>query len=155
MRLEIPGRETIEIKDVILDYNGTLAIDGKLIEGIAQKINRFSEWINFHVVTADTYGSVAAQLEGVNCTVLNLSTNKQHLNKLAYLNHLGTNTTLCVGNGFNDQEMLKHAILGIALLQSEGLCTPTLLASDIVCLSIFDVFNYFEHPNRLKATLRI
>ena len=50
--------------------------------------------------------------------------------------------------------MLKHAMLGIALLQEEGLYTQTLMASDIVCTDIWDVLNYLEKPNRLKATLK-
>ena len=28
IKIEIPGRETIEIEHVVLDYNGTIALDG-------------------------------------------------------------------------------------------------------------------------------
>ena len=154
MIIEIPGREQIEIKHVIFDYNGTIAIDGKLIKDVKAKINQFAETIHFHVITADTYGTVAAELEGVNCTLVNLSSSAQFKRKTDYLNHLGANHTLSVGNGYNDKALLKQSRLGIALIQAEGVCTETLLSSDIVCLSIMDVFAYLETPNRLKATLR-
>jgi soluble P-type ATPase len=49
MLIAIPGRETIEIENVILDCNGTIAIDGKLIDGVAELINKLSSNINFHI----------------------------------------------------------------------------------------------------------
>lgn len=35
IRIDVPGREIIEIEHVVLDYNGTIALDGQLIEGAA------------------------------------------------------------------------------------------------------------------------
>ena len=110
MKIDIPGRSTIEIENVILDYNGTIAIDGVLIDGVRQKINQLSSLVNFHVITADTYGTVTSQLEGVNCKVINLSTNDKYATKLDYLLALGKKSTLCVGNGYNDRIILKEAI---------------------------------------------
>jgi len=152
--LEIPGREKIEIKDVVFDYNGTIAIDGQLIEGVAKIINELADVINFHVITADTYGSVEKALANINCKVVKISKEKQNSSKLDYLLSLGKETTLCVGNGKNDQLMLKESVIGIALIQDEGVCVESLLAADIVCKSIMDVFAYFKSPNRIKATLR-
>jgi soluble P-type ATPase len=59
-----------------------------------------------------------------------------------------------VGNGANDEQMLKHAILGVAVLGTEGLATRTLIASDLLVSSVLDLFAYFERPNRLVASLR-
>ena len=154
MIIVIPGRETLEIKHVIFDYNGTLAIDGKLINGVKPKINQLAEEVSFHVITADTYGTVTNELDGVNCTLVNLSTSTEFTCKTDYLHHLGAQHTLSVGNGFNDKALLQQSRLGIALIQAEGVCTETLLHSDVICLSIMDVLAYFETPNRLKATLR-
>ena len=58
MIIEIPGRKKIEVRDIVFDYNGTIAIDGSLIDGVAKAINELSNDIHFHVITADTYGSV-------------------------------------------------------------------------------------------------
>jgi len=152
--IDIPGRDTLEINHIIFDYNGTIAEDGKLIEGVKDKINRLANAVDFHVITADTYGTVEKELAGTRCHIINLSTSTQFKSKTDYLHHLGAQNTLSVGNGFNDRELLKQSRLGVALIQAEGVCTETLLNSDIVCLSIMDVFAYIETPNRLKATLR-
>lgn len=154
MLLKIPGREKIEIKNVMLDYNGTIAIDGHLIKRVNKTINKLADIINFHVITADTYGSVKKELANINCKVVKIPEEKQDKSKLDYLLTLGKKTTLCVGNGKNDRLMLKESVLGIALVQDEGLCVEALLAADIVCKSIMDVFAYFKNPNRIKATLR-
>ncbi len=154
MIFEIPGRETIEIKNVVLDYNGTIAIDGKLIEGVAKSINELSGNINFHILTADTFGTVEKELADVNCEVVIISKNNQDTSKLDYVLSLDKEKTLCVGNGKNDRLILKESVLGIAVIQSEGTFVESLLAADIVCLSILDVFEFFKSPDRLKATLR-
>lgn len=154
MILEIPGREKIEIKNVMLDYNGTIAIDGYLIKDVDKTIDELADIINFHVITADTYGSVEKALANTKCKVVKIPKEKQDKSKLNYLLTLGKETTLCVGNGKNDRLMLKESVLGIALIQDEGLCVESLLAADIVCKSIMDVFAYFKNPNRIKAILR-
>lgn len=151
---EIPGRAPIDIKNVVFDYNGTLAIDGQLIEGVDKRINDLAGDIHFHVITADTYGSVEKELSGVNCSVAKIPKEQQDIGKLDYLLKLGKEKTLCVGNGRNDKLMLKESAIGIALIQDEGVCVESLLAADIACKSIMDVFAYFKIPNRMKATLR-
>ncbi|WP_368029234.1 HAD family hydrolase [Arcobacter sp. s6] len=154
MIIEIPGRKTLEIKDVVFDYNGTIAIDGKLISDVSKYINELSSSFNFYVITADTYGTVKKELENTNCKVITIPALAQDLSKLNFVKELGLNTCLSVGNGRNDKLMLKESILGIAILQDEGLCTETLLNSDILVKSIFDVFAFLKDSNRLIATLR-
>ena len=154
MIVEIPGREKIEIKDIVFDYNGTIAIDGKLIGDVSKNINELSSSFNFYVITADTYGTVKKELENTNCKVITIPALSQDMAKLNFVKELGLNTCLSVGNGRNDKLMLKETILGIAILQDEGLCTETLLNSDILVKSIFDVFAFLKNSNRLIATLR-
>ena len=154
MIVEIPGRETLEIKDIVFDYNGTIAIDGKLIGDVSKNINELSSSFNFYVITADTYGTVKKELENTNCKVITIPALTQDISKLDFVKELGLNTCLSVGNGRNDKLMLKETILGIAILQDEGLCTETLLNSDILVKSIFDVFAFLKNSNRLIATLR-
>jgi soluble P-type ATPase len=154
MFFEIPGREEIEITDVLFDYNGTIAVDGQLIDGVAESINELAEDVNFHVITADTFGSVVKALANVNCKVVKIPKGEQDSSKLDYLLKLGKENTLCVGNGKNDKLILKESVIGIALIQDEGACVESLLAADIVCKSVLDVFAFFKVPDRMKATLR-
>jgi len=154
MKINIPGQELLELKNVVFDYNGTLAIDGKLINGVSQNINDLSDRLKFYVITADTYGSVQKQLEDTNCEVIIIPKSQQDISKLNFVKELGATMTLSAGNGRNDHLMLKETIVGIGILQDEGICTATLMNSDIVCKSIEDVFGYLKNPNRLIATLR-
>jgi len=154
MIIEIPGRGTIEVRDIVFDYNGTIAIDGHLIDGVATAINELADDIHFHVITADTYGSVENELKDVDCKVVKVPKENQDSSKLNYLLSIGKETTICVGNGKNDKLMLKESVLGIVLMQDEGVCVESLIVADVACKSIKDVFAYFKSPNRLKATLR-
>ncbi|MGB6127235.1 MAG: hypothetical protein WBG30_00665 [Psychrilyobacter sp.] len=53
MKIKIPRGEEFDIKHIVSDYNGTIALDGKLVEGVADLINELSKDIKFHVITAD------------------------------------------------------------------------------------------------------
>jgi soluble P-type ATPase len=154
MKIEIPGRETFDIQNIVFDYNGTVAIDGKLLDEVSQNINDLSSQFKFYVITADTYGAVQKELENTNCEVIVIGKEKQDICKLDFVKQLDSKTVLSVGNGRNDKLMLKETALGIAILQEEGLCTETLVNSDILVSSILDVFGFLKDINRLIATLR-
>lgn len=154
MKIDIPGTGEIEIENLLMDYNGTLAVDGQIVDGVKDKINELSCLVKIHVITADTFGTVQKTLEDTHCTVIVLPGENQDQAKLDYLRKLGPEKTLCVGNGANDRLMLNEAVIGIAVLLEEGLTVSALTASDIVVKSILDVFSYLEKPDRLKACLR-
>lgn len=154
MQIQIPGRKQFIIKNIIFDYNGTIAIDGKVIKGVSENINELASRFHFYVITADTYGSVSKELKDINCEVIKIPESEQDISKLDFVKKIGADTTLAVGNGRNDKLMLKEAVLGIGILQDEGICTETFMNSDIVLKSILDVFAYLKNANRLIATLR-
>lgn len=154
MKINIPGGETLEIKHIVSDYNGTIALDGKLIEGLADLINELSIDIRFHVITADTFGSVERELQGVNCEIFKIEPGEQDKAKVEYVRKLGADNVAAMGNGRNDLLMLGEAALGIGIIHHEGICTETLLASKVVCKSPLDALGYFKTPKRLIATLR-
>lgn len=154
MKIEILGREAFEIKSVVFDYNGTIAVDGKLLKNVSENINKLASDFKFYVITADTYGTVKKELENTNCEVIVIGKQNQDKDKLEFVKKLGSKTVLSVGNGRNDLLMLEECVLGIAILQDEGLCTKTFLSSDILVKSIDDVFGFLKDSNRLIATLR-
>jgi soluble P-type ATPase len=154
MTIDIPGYKKLEIQHVVCDYNGTIAVDGKMIDGVCEMINDLSKDLDFHVITADTFGSVERELKNIRCKLVKISIRNQAVAKLEYVLNLGKDKTICIGNGNNDRLMVREAALGIALLQEEGTCIETLLASDVVCKSAIDAFGYFKEPKRLIATLR-
>jgi soluble P-type ATPase len=154
IRLEIPGRKTLEIEHLILDYNGTVACNGVLYEGIEEKLAKLAEAVKIHVITADTYGSVHAQCTPMGVAVHVIGKEAQDEAKRTFIGSLGKEGCVAIGNGRNDALMLSDAALGFALIQEEGLSTRALMASDVVFGSIHDALDALLSPQRLIATLR-
>jgi soluble P-type ATPase len=154
LTIEIPGYRKLQIQHVVCDFNGTIAVDGKLISGVAALMEALSVHVDFHVITADTFGSAEKELKGVACNLSIIPREHQAESKLAYVSKLGTDTTVCIGNGRNDRLMLKEAALGIGVMQEEGIAAGLLTAADIICSSIVDALYLLKEPKRLIATLR-
>ncbi len=154
LTLDIPGYQPLALKYLVLDYNGTLAVDGNLVAGVAGLLTALAVKVEVHVVTADTFGKVRAGLVDVPCTIAILPPGHQDQAKLDYINRLGALETVSMGNGRNDGLMLKAAGLGVAVVLAEGVAVETLLAADIVCKNITDALALLLEPLRLTATLR-
>jgi len=154
MTIDIPGAETMELKYLVLDYNGTIACDGELLPGVEEAVLDLSRSLSVYVLTADTFGSVQNSLAGVPCQTIVIPKDRQAEAKADYIRQLGARHCVCVGNGRNDALMLKEAALGIAVIQTEGAAAEALLAADVVTQNIHDAFNLLRHPLRLAATLR-
>jgi soluble P-type ATPase len=154
IEVEIPGSTALRISHLVLDYNGTLAEDGELLDGVAEKIEALASHLQLHVITADTHGTVAKKLAGFPCSLHVIGPAEQDKQKGGYVRSLGAKQTMAIGNGRNDSLMLKTAILGVALVQSEGASIAAILQADIICTDIRDAFDLLLKPDRLRATLR-
>jgi len=152
--IDIPGYRRLELAHLVLDYNGTLAVDGVMLEGVADALRSLSAELTIHVITADTFGLAAASLEGLPLTLVIAPSDDQDLAKLEYVRKLGGDNVVALGNGRNDRRMVKSASLGIALLQPEGVACETLTNADIACIGILDALALLKNPRRLVATLR-
>lgn len=152
--LDIPGYKTLELEHLVLDFNGTLACDGNLLPEVAERLNTLASMLTVHVITADTFGKVEAQLDGVRCRISILRGGGQDKEKLSYIKLLGPEHTVCIGNGRNDRLMLEAAALGIIVLLQEGAAAQSLMAADVVCKEILSALDLLTHPLRLTATLR-
>lgn len=150
----IPGMGKIEIENVVFDYNGTIAVDGKLIDEAKELIIKLKEYANIYILTADTYGTVENECIELGVKIATFPKEMASLSKKEIVEKLGAEKTICVGNGFNDIEMFKICRISIAIMEKEG-CSGKLLAhSDIVTKSITDAINIILSENRMKATLR-
>jgi soluble P-type ATPase len=152
--LEIPGFGAIRIRHLVCDYNGTLAVDGRLLPGVAERIGALADLLEVHVVTADTFGGAREALEGLPCRITVLQQAGQDFAKRDYVRELGPDETVCLGNGRNDSLMMQEAAIGIALVLEEGAATGTLHNADVVCGSVVDALSLLLSPKRLVATLR-
>lgn len=152
--LKIPALGHYNFKYIIFDYNGTLAKDGKLCDKLAQRLEALSKILEVHVLTLDTFGSVREQLKALPVQIAVIQSEDGTAGKAAYIEDLGPDFCIAVGNGSNDCKLIKKARLGIAVVGSEGLSTKALSAADLIFTSIDDVFDSLENPGRLVATLR-
>lgn len=152
--VNIPGFRHLQLTHLVLDYNGTLAIDGHLIPQVGEKLTELSHELHIHVLTADTFGLAKTGLAGLPLDLTITPLEDQAETKLAFVSDLGAEQVVAIGNGRNDRQMLKSAALGIALVQREGGAAETLVSADIVSSSILDALDLLSHPKRLVATLR-
>ena len=151
---EIPGMGKLALNHLVLDYNGTLAVDGVLLPGVAEGLRALAGELSIHVLTADTFGKAAQGLAHLPCDLAVLPPGEQDLAKRDFVKGLGADQCACVGNGRNDRLMLEAAGLGVAVILGEGAAGVTVAAADVVCTSITDALALLRHPLRLAATLR-
>lgn len=155
LEINIPGAKPLLLSHLILDYNGTLACDGVLLEGVTERLEILAKPLEIHIVTADTFGSVRAQVAGLPVQLAVIPPEKQAQAKAAYLDTLGAAASVAIGNGRNDGLMLKQAALGIAVMQTEGAAIAALQAADLVTPGIIEALDLLLIPDRLRATLRL
>jgi soluble P-type ATPase len=154
IEVKIPGYKTLKLKHLVLDHNGTLAVDGILVKGVKEALTALAGQLKIHVLTADTFGKARSQLEGIPCELSILPVAHQDVGKLEYVKGLGSENAVCMGNGRNDQLMLQAAALGIAVILQEGIAVETLVTADVVCKDIISALELLTNPLRLTATLR-
>ncbi len=151
--VEVPGWRRLELAHLVLDLNGTLALDGSLLPGVAQAVAALGAQLTCHLVTADTFGT-AHQLFGPLVQVARIDSGREGEQKQAIVEALGAGWVAALGNGANDALMLKAAALGIAVLGPEGAAPAALLAADVVTSGPLEALGLLLHPDRLRATLR-
>ncbi len=154
IHIDIPGFGPVGIQHVVLDFNGTIAEDGRRVPELKRAMASLSGQVEFHVLTADTFGSVKKELEGMDFTLKVISEKAQDQKKQDYVLSLGAEKTLAAGNGANDALMLKTARIGVGVMLKEGMAVAAMTAADIVVRDILDLFGLLSVPKRLIATLR-
>ena len=153
LTIKIPGREELNLSHLILDYNGTIAEDGEIIESIRPRLAELSKDLTICVITADTHGTAAKKCEGLPLEVLTFPTTEVGKIKAEEAQKL-TGGVITIGNGFNDIQMSDVADLSICVMAKEGCCGALLMHTDVVVTSIHDALDLLLKTGRLRATLR-
>lgn len=155
IQLQIPGvKNELHLEHLVVDFNGTLAIEGKLIPGVKELLTNIAQKLQVHVVTGDTFGTAVEQLKDIPCKVKVVEDTHQDFQKGKYVADLGSDSVVSIGNGNNDRTMLQLSAIGITVIQSEGAASSSITAGNLVCLSIKDAILLLEHPKQLVATLK-
>ncbi|MEO1928106.1 MAG: HAD family hydrolase [Nautiliaceae bacterium] len=151
MKIEIPNIGIKEIKYIVLDYNGTIAKDGKVKNSVKEILRELKDFEIF-VITADTHGSAKENLKECDVKLQILKTSNHTKEKEEFVKSL--KNVFAVGNGSNDLLMLKEAEVGVCVIEDEGASVKSLLNADVVCRSIEEALGLVLKPKRLIATLR-
>jgi soluble P-type ATPase len=154
IELNIPGRGTIQLEHLVSDVNGTLAVDGVLLEGVQRSVGLLRDRLNIHLLTADTHQKQALIDFELGLKAVRILPGNEAAQKAAYVNRLGPEKVVALGQGANDTQMLRLAAIGICVLSPEGSAVEALLAADLVVPDIRTAFELLEKPLRIVATLR-
>jgi len=150
IELNIPGRGSLQLHHLVADVNGTLAVDGQLLDGLVKKISALRDRLTVHLLTADTHGRQAVIDGQLNLKAVRVGPGDEAAQKADYVRSLGAETVVAIGQGANDAGMLAAA----ALMSQEGVAVETLLAADLVTPDIFAALELLDKPLRIVASLR-
>jgi P-type E1-E2 ATPase len=154
IHIPIPGLADLSLEHLVLDINGTLTTDGRLLPGVAERMDALREQVQVHLLTADTRGTAQALAEQLQASYARVQPGQEAEQKRAFLQSLGADQVAAIGNGNNDALMLAAARLGIAVIGDEGCAKASILAADIVTNDIKDALDLLLQPTRLLSTLR-
>ena len=152
IEVDIPGYKHLKIDHVVFDVNGTLAVGGELIEGVAPLIQTLRQQVDVHLLTADTHGKQKTIDRQLDLTAHIIQ--RGAVEKAEVVAQLGAETVVAIGNGAIDSLMCEVAALSIAVIGGEGAAVRLLTSTDVVVTDIRDALNLLLQPNRLRATLR-
>ncbi len=152
--LSIPGYQDIMLENLVLDFNGTLASDGRLSGKTRELVNEIAGSLKVYVLTADTFGSAARECAGLKAELITIDRDNGGPDKEAFVEKIGADETAAFGNGVNDVLMLARAALGIVVMGPEGCAGQALARADVVVRDINEGLGLLLNPVRLAATLR-
>jgi P-type E1-E2 ATPase len=154
IEVAIPGRGALALTHLVLDMNGTIALDGAIAPGVAEDLADLRDRLSITLLTADTHGTAAAAAAELGIGVHRLDAGDETAQKAAFVERVGASGAVAIGNGANDAAMLAAAALGICVLGGEGAATSAWSAADVVAGDIRAALGLLRNPRRLVATLR-
>jgi len=153
LRIDIPRWGSVDIEYIVIDLNGTLATDGKIPLEVKEKIGALSHLAKIYILTADPQRPANEEILGMKAEVIKVLGENSKQGKLDFLRTLNPEMTVAIGNGNNDQLILKEAAFGIAVLGDEGMSVSAIKSADIVVKNIQSALDLFLKPKRLITTL--
>ena len=154
IELNIPGRGIIQLEHLVSDVNGTLAVDGRLPEGLGRILNNLQDRLEVHLLTADTHGRQNQIDRELNLHAVRIQPGEESNQKAEYVRRMGADCVVAIGQGANDAAMVKSAAIGICVMSPEGTALETLLSANLVVPNIHCALELLEKPIRIVASLR-
>jgi soluble P-type ATPase len=153
--IERPGLDPLEIESVLLDFDGTLAIDRRVHPKAKDKINLLSKRTNIYVLTTQKKELIEERLRKVKAEIIYLAEGDSSRRKLDLLRQLGPSRCVAIGNGMDDAAMIQGAAIGICVIGKEGSSGEAMKNADLVFADILDALDFLLKPLRQKAILSL
>jgi len=146
----------VDLKYIVSDLNGTLSIDGGLIDGVRERFDALNKLgFQIYVLTGDIHGNAQKLMANYACKIHVVDITEQYetqvQQKLKFIESLGADSVIAYGNGGNDALMLKAAAVGVHVCEREGGNVQALLNSDVTVYSIQDGLDLLIHPKRIAG----
>lgn len=151
MKIDIPGLGSYNLKHVFIDYNGTIAYEGKLLDNMLPALTKLTQTYQVHIITGDTYGNVSDIFKNTDINLILASTARD---KADLVSAFDKETCISIGNGAIDALMFNKTAISIAILGKEGCSIKALKNADILVQDIYDAFKIITNKNQLIATLK-
>ena len=152
MIFDIPGQGKVEIKTLVLDLNGTLAVNGKLVEGVKERLDELNKKdLEIVFFSGDTRGN-AQYLANDLGIKFEKASNAADKSKL--IEKYEPMKCAAIGNGLIDEIKLSKARIAIVTIQAEGVHKKSLMEADIIVPSINDALDLFLDEKKMIATMR-
>lgn len=154
IEIDIPGRTVYKLSALLLDVNGTITLDGIIIDGVTERIKSLSDFLDIYLITADTQGTAKHFAEALSVRLTIIMPGNEDYQKLDFIQKIGSESTVAIGNGSNDSLMLREAAIGICISSKEGAAQEAVQNCDVLMNDINSALDLLLKPKRLIATLR-
>ena len=148
-----PGLEPLEIEFLFLDFEGTLASDGRIHPKAKDKINLLSKRIGICIFVKGNHGLPEKTFGKMKAEVVYLREGPSAKQKLDRLQEAGADRTVVIGNGLDDGPVIEAAGFGICVIGREGASREAVRKADLVVTSVLGAFDFLLKPLRQKATI--
>ena len=151
--IQRPGMEDLDIHFVLIDFEGTLAMDGRVHPKAKDKVNLLSKRATIYILTKSNREKVEETLRKMKAEILYVAEGDSSQQKLNVLQRLGPHQTAVIGNGLDDGQIMEQAGLGMCVIGKEGSSTEAMAKADLVVTHVLDALDFLLKPLRQRATL--
>src|SRR5512136_2415161 len=151
--IQRPGMESLDIHFVLIDFEGTLAMDGRVHPKAKDKVNLLSKRATITILTKSNREKVEETLKKMKVEILYVTEEDSSQQKLNVLQRLGPHQTAVIGNGLDDVRIMEQAGLGLCVIGKEGSSAEAMVKADLVVTNVLDALDFLLKPMRQRVTL--
>ena len=151
--IQRPGMESLDIHFILIDFEGTLAMDGRVHPKAKDKVNLLSKRATIYILTKSNREKVEETLKKMKVKILYVTEGDSSQQKLDVLQRLGPHQTAVIGNGLDDVRIMEQAGLGMCVIGKEGSSAEAMAKADLVVTHVLDALDFLLKPLRQRATL--